>query len=169
MSTKLNIPLLIFALMIQSLFCGMMLILPASVTASFPSFANPAIVIAGLTTPPVNFGIISSLSPDWLCSETYCDCSVDTLFIGCIGKALFLIWTILLQVFLWMSMAWVVIYWIVISIFSLISFFLASSLYVISVFPVWISIPLGLLLAVIDILLVIDIALVIKGLIENII
>ena len=170
MSTKLNVPLLIFALMIQCLFVGLLTILPASITSAMPSFENPLSYMAGVNSTSTNFGL-SSISMTTTCAESYCDCSVGTLFLGCIGYALTLLWNFLLMLFTVLVMGFNVGIYLAVLIFKLFVFFIASilaSFYLFATFPVWIQIPFSILLLAANLIIVMDIALVAKGLIENI-
>ena len=168
MSTKINIALFIFGLMIQAIFCGILLILPPSVTASFPFFVNPNTVLASITTPVTYFGI-SAVSFDTTCESAFCDCSIGTLYLGCIGYALGIIGSFLMMIFSFLVMVLNVVIYLLSFIFLLIIFFITSSFFVISSFPLWLAIPFGIFLTAINILVVVDIILVVKGLFENLI
>ena len=168
MSTKLNLPILIFALMIQVLFCGIIFILPASITSTFPSFVNPSILMQSIGTPSGGFGI-SSISFTTTCTSSYCTCDYTTLYLGCIGYPFWLLFQVWGAIFNFLIMGLNIIMFIANFAFQMFIFFFASSYYVISIFPNWISLPLGFFMMIINIFVVIDIALVAKGLIENII
>jgi len=49
MSTKLNVPLFMFALMIQSILCGMVYMMPADVKAVMPGYVDPTFHDLGMT------------------------------------------------------------------------------------------------------------------------
>ena len=172
MSSKINIPLFIFALMIQCLFVGIMSIpsMPLSIAGSLPSFSNPSAYLAGIngSSNSSNFGIQSiptDAANNFVCAADWFQCAVS---------AITQLWNFIALILNFIIMGINIIIYLVTMIFGILTFLLTAlaasvSLLGSSVFPVWIGLPLGIILLAANLIVIIDIGLVVKGLIENII
>jgi len=163
MSTKINMPLLIFALMIQILFCSLLAIMPAEISSAFPLFADPIATLAGLASPSVNFGMSSII---WTENHEY---SCATGYLECIAFVFEIIWSFIMAIINTIIMAVNVAIYIATFLANIAILLFSSGFYVISAFPSWIGIPIALFLLAMNVIIIIDIALVAKGLIENLI
>ena len=154
MTLKINTPLLVFALMIQTVFCGMYFILPPTITSSFTGFANQSRIesaITGMTNPKASFNF-TNLTPF--------SCDYKQLYFDCIGTPM--------RMFIDIIVATIkMIVSVSASLFTLIVFFLIANLYVISGFPIWIYIPLAIFLALLDLLIISDIFIVLVGMLPT--
>ena len=174
MSTKINIPLFIFALMIQCLFIGMMNIpgIPGSVSSSFGNATNPTVPMSGVNSSSINFGMSAISMDNDPCTESWCVCDASSFYLGCVGWVLSMIWNFLLMLFSILVMVISLAVYLGAVLFNIVGIFIDSligSLTLFSSFPLFISIPLGLFILACNLIVIIDITLVAKGLIENII
>jgi hypothetical protein len=147
---NINIPLLIFALMIQSAIVGIVLILPAGVTASFPSYSNPQTILTA-TQPIDNFGL------DAL-SDTVEDigCSADVFYLNCIAS-------FFLYIIGGLGVLFNIVVYLGSMLLTLILFFVTSGFAVSSVMPSWIAIPFNVLMLAINMIIILDIVLLIRN------
>lgn len=147
--TKINVPLLIFALMIQSALCGMMLLLPASITSQFPAYASPQSIITA-ATPIDNFGITSLTG-----ITSAIGCSADVFYLNCIA-------TFFVYLIGGIGVVFNIIVYAVVLIGTFLLFFITSGFNTISVFPSWIALPLNVFLLAINFVVIFDIIILIR-------
>jgi hypothetical protein len=142
MSTKIDVPIFLFAIMIQILFIALINIMPLSIKNNMPAFADPTAYLTIAAAPSDKFGM-------------------DSTKMGFLDY----IWNLI-------TSALNAIWFIITTIFKLLIFFTTSviaGMYVFVGMPTFISLPLTLMLLICNLIVIIDISLVAKGLVENII
>lgn len=159
MAMNINVPLFVFALMIQSLLYSLFLIggLPPALTAAFGTTYNPTAYL-GYDDPDHNFGIAMIASAtgcdeecagDWLCVISNWMCVLGGYIIGLANMGIMIMNVIL---------------FLLSFLYSMITFLLLSGFSVMGALPNWIGVPIGIFLTILNVIIIANIAIVIRSL-----